>query len=203
MLTATFDSPEMAQFVADIIRPYGVKQPKVNGSTMTIDDQAIEILADIDDQTDGHYDGEAIWIGGTEYPVTQVGRTRKGDQISLRIPAEDLAAGAELASTLGIDRTELFRHYIHTGLAQGADPFRYTAEIQASTPDGNVWQALHPAETVFAKPGETAQDIAEWVAGNQTIADGGNWRVVVWRGEDMGAEPTHIETHTSETKSRA
>lgn len=66
----------------------------------------------------------------------------------------------------------------------------FTIQIQAGG-DGDIWQGLHPAETVTAA---TAQDAAGFTAANQTIADGGTWRVVVWAGADAdtGATPAMI-----------
>lgn len=67
----------------------------------------------------------------------------------------------------------------------------YTVEIEASNPDGTIWQALAPAETVTAFNGETAEQVAAFAATNQDIADGDHWRVRVWEGRDAdtGAEP--------------
>lgn len=55
----------------------------------------------------------------------------------------------------------------------------FTVEIQA-TADGEVWQAMHPAENV---DGESAREVARFVASNQTVADGA-FRVMVWDGAD-------------------
>jgi hypothetical protein len=60
----------------------------------------------------------------------------------------------------------------------------YTVEIQAGNEDGTIWQALAPAENVEAIGDESAEDVAVWTAKNQTVADGGNWRVMVWDGAD-------------------
>lgn len=69
--TVTFDSPEMASFVADLIRPYGVTQPKLDGSSLTISNDALEILGEIGPESDGHYDGTSVWVGGTGYAVSR------------------------------------------------------------------------------------------------------------------------------------
>lgn len=63
----------------------------------------------------------------------------------------------------------------------------WTVQIEAST-DGQIWQALHPAETTT---GAAAEQVATDVAANQTVADGGLWRVRVWTGRDAdtGTEP--------------
>ncbi|WP_018214728.1 hypothetical protein [Salinispora vitiensis] len=65
----------------------------------------------------------------------------------------------------------------------------YTIEIQASNHDGGIWQALAPSENVESD--DTAAEVAAEVAAHQTIADGSNWRVRVWRGSDAdtGSEP--------------
>ncbi|MBF9135238.1 hypothetical protein I0C86_41040 [Plantactinospora sp. S1510] len=67
-------------------------------------------------------------------------------------------------------------------------------EIQASDADETIWQALHPAENVKQIEGETAEDVARWVAGNQTVAEGPHWRVAVWTGADADTvgEPAAI-----------
>nr|MDT0658013.1 type II toxin-antitoxin system Phd/YefM family antitoxin [Micromonospora sp. DSM 115978] len=66
----------------------------------------------------------------------------------------------------------------------------YTIEIQESA-DGQAWQALAPAETVT--DGESAEQVAQDVAVNQNVADGGLWRVCIWRGADAdtGTEPAY------------
>lgn len=65
MATIAFTSTDMAQFVADIPRTGAT----VNGTTVTLDETALAVLADQPDDADGHYDGTYIWVGGTEYPV--------------------------------------------------------------------------------------------------------------------------------------
>lgn len=67
----------------------------------------------------------------------------------------------------------------------------YTVEIQASTASGEVWQTVHPAETVDA-PAWTAEDVARVTASNQTVVEGDNWRVCVWAGADTGADPAYV-----------
>lgn len=66
----------------------------------------------------------------------------------------------------------------------------YTVQIEGSA-DGQTWQAVHPAENVSDFDG-TAQELADWTATNQTVADGETWRVRVWDGADAdtGTEPT-------------
>lgn len=69
--TVAFDSPEMARFVAGLIRPYGVAQPKLDGSDLTLSSDALEILGEISPMADGHYDGTSVWVGGTGYAVSR------------------------------------------------------------------------------------------------------------------------------------
>lgn len=65
----------------------------------------------------------------------------------------------------------------------------FTVQIEASNADGTIWQALAPAETVDSD--DTAAELAAEVAANQNIAEGSNWRVRVWDGEDAdtGTDP--------------
>lgn len=73
----------------------------------------------------------------------------------------------------------------------------YTVAIQAWSTAGRAWQALEPAEThVFDG---SAQELADWAAGNQTVVDKaddtvGAWRVAVWdgAGADTGTEPAAV-----------
>lgn len=69
-----------------------------------------------------------------------------------------------------------------------------TAQIQASNADQTIWQATHAAETVTAFEGETADQIARFVAdtADTVDTDGPNWRVVVWAGTNTDAEPVYI-----------
>lgn len=72
----------------------------------------------------------------------------------------------------------------------------YTVEIQA-TDNGTDWQTMNPTpETITdldaADMGYTdAADVARDIAGHQNIAEGEDWRVRVWEGEnpDLGTEP--------------
>lgn len=65
---------------------------------------------------------------------------------------------------------------------------RFTVEIQAGSRDGQIWQAVAPAENVT---GDNAEEVAKWVERNQTVAEEGHWRVQAWVGEnaDTGTEP--------------
>lgn len=70
----------------------------------------------------------------------------------------------------------------------------FTIEIQAANADRSIWQALAPAETTT---GVSAEKVARDTATNQNIAEGDGWRVVVWDGEDTGAEPAFIQNALS------
>lgn len=53
----------------------------------------------------------------------------------------------------------------------------YRIDIEASNPTGDIWQTMH-TETVTTD--DTPEELAAFVAGNQTIADGVEgdaWRV--------------------------
>jgi hypothetical protein len=60
---------------------------------------------------------------------------------------------------------------------------KYTTQIEGGNADGTIWQALDPAEMIEDEG--TAQEVADWIAQNQTLADSTtNWRVRVWEGHD-------------------
>lgn len=74
----------------------------------------------------------------------------------------------------------------------------YTIKIEASNLDGTAWQALHPSETC---EGDSAQEVAGWIASNQTVVDSDDsddegWRIRVWEGADAdeGTEPAYTWT---------
>lgn len=70
----------------------------------------------------------------------------------------------------------------------------YTVQVEASDAEGAVWQAVHPAEHVTGKPGESAMEVARWVGTNQLAAVGANWRVRVWPGvqADTSTDPAAV-----------
>lgn len=74
----------------------------------------------------------------------------------------------------------------------------YTVVVEAGNADGTIWQSLAPAETAT---GETAEAVSEWAATNQTLADGGHWRVRVWDGPDAdtASEPDAEHYHNDES----
>lgn len=42
---------------------------EVEGDDVTLDSDGLAVLAELPEDRDGHYDGELVWIGGTERPV--------------------------------------------------------------------------------------------------------------------------------------
>lgn len=65
---------------------------------------------------------------------------------------------------------------------------KYTVVIEAGNKDETVWQAVTQAE-VFASNVDSAEEVARWVATNQTVAPYVPWRVRVWEGIDQDHEP--------------
>lgn len=123
MFIVNFDSTEQAEFIAEIINPFGVSRPRVDGSILRLCAEALEILAEIDETQDGHYDGTHIWISGTEYHVTRkIGRpslTAGGDstRIALTIDPAIITQIDTRANRDGISRSEAIRQAINTWLA--------------------------------------------------------------------------------------
>jgi DNA-binding phage protein len=70
--TVALRDAEMARYLAGMpqIDPaFGGPRVDVEGATVTLNTEALDLLADLDEDIDGHYDGTHIWIGGTEYRV--------------------------------------------------------------------------------------------------------------------------------------
>lgn len=42
----------------------------IDGTEAALSSDALEVLADFPGDADGHYDGQYIWIGGSEYEVS-------------------------------------------------------------------------------------------------------------------------------------
>lgn len=64
----------------------------------------------------------------------------------------------------------------------------YYVEIQAGNREGTSWQTVAPADPVTDWDG-SAQELADWVASNQNVANGDRWRVLIWDSEDTHGEP--------------
>jgi hypothetical protein len=65
--TVTFATPAMALFVANLPQLAG-SGCTVAGCTLTLSVDALDVLANLADDWDGHYDGRHVWVGGTPYP---------------------------------------------------------------------------------------------------------------------------------------
>lgn len=74
---------------------------------------------------------------------------------------------------------------------------KYTVQIEASAADGTIWQALTPSENVESD--DTAIEVAREVAYVQTVAEGGNWRVRVWEGNDADTDTEPAAEHVAGT----
>lgn len=104
------------------------------------------------------------------------------------------ATRAEHARSLAAGETGAFRDdddrvvYVDGGPETAST---YTVEIQGTS--GSAWQALAPAETIDASTLDqdlTAEDVAAFVADNQTVAEGTDWRICVWGGAEADTKTT-------------
>lgn len=75
------------------------------------------------------------------------------------------------------------------------DDRQFTVVVEAEA--GENWQAVQPAENAS---GDSAAEVATWVASNQTVADGDSWRVRVWAGHnaDTDTEPAAEYRHRAD-----
>lgn len=67
MYCIALGTPERAEFVAGLLAAN--HDVTVDGSTVTLDADALAALAGLPGDHDGHYDGEYVWVGVFEYPV--------------------------------------------------------------------------------------------------------------------------------------
>jgi hypothetical protein len=70
----------------------------------------------------------------------------------------------------------------------------YTVIIEERDESTGTWEPLAPAENVTDEG--TAEEVARFQAGNDTMAAAGNWRVRVWEGAD--ADQSQPEAACSE-----
>lgn len=119
----------------------------------------------------------------------RVGRPSTGTPILIRLPEHAIDRADLIAGLRSISRAALIRHFVNHALEEIK---LFTVQIEA-TADGAIWQAVTPPETA---EGDDAQDVAEFVASHQNIAEGGDWRIVVWQGEDAdtGTDPAYVWT---------
>lgn len=72
MATITVGTDEQAKFLAAMPQLVGNGHlVLVDGHAVTLSATALDRLADLPDDHDGHFDGLHVWIGGTRYPVTR------------------------------------------------------------------------------------------------------------------------------------
>src|SRR5512146_1632598 len=120
MFTVTFATTEQAQFVAEIVAPFGVPQPRIESpATLIVADATLEILADLDEETDGHCDYTHVWIDGTGYPITRMGRPAVADTVTRTVFTTSKTTLRRLdhqAAVRGISRSELIRQYLDAGI---------------------------------------------------------------------------------------
>lgn len=68
--TITLTSTEQAAWIAQLPELAGNgHRVDVDGNTVTLSADALDVLARLDEHADGHFDGQYVWIGGTEYQV--------------------------------------------------------------------------------------------------------------------------------------
>lgn len=119
--------------------------------------------------------------------ATDIAGTRDGSTVHLT--AAQLAILAELPD-------DGDGHYDGTHIWIGGSEYAvrgmttYTVQIEASTADGGIWQALAPSEQITSTG--NAEDVAEITAADQNVAEGNDWRVVVWEGDRAEGEPAYV-----------
>lgn len=67
----TFDFTDQAKSVAGIFTGNDYTR-RIYGPSLTLGDDALAHLSEQPSDYDGHYDGHAVWVGGTAYPVDVV-----------------------------------------------------------------------------------------------------------------------------------
>jgi hypothetical protein len=69
----TLASADHATWLADLLAAHGLPVPTA-GATVGLTPNALTFLRGVDEDQDGVYDGEHVWIGGTEYEVRHLTR---------------------------------------------------------------------------------------------------------------------------------
>jgi hypothetical protein len=64
--TITGLSTDQARYILDTVT--GAPAYRV-GNEVTVSPEGLDELAALDEHSDGHFDGQYVWIGGTEYAV--------------------------------------------------------------------------------------------------------------------------------------
>lgn len=66
----TFGDTAQVDYIANLTELIGNgHRVDIDGRTVTLTADALDVLAEFDEEWDGHYDGTHVWIGGTEYLV--------------------------------------------------------------------------------------------------------------------------------------
>lgn len=99
--------------------------------------------------------------------------------VNVRLPEPLTSSIDSYAGHKGLTRAAAIRNILEEHMSTLST---YTVVIQASDADGDIWQALHPAETITTA--DSAEQVARDVAQNQNLAEGTGWRVRVWLGDD-------------------
>jgi len=68
-VTVTFASPEMASRVAGLHQIRDAQRVATAGKHVELSTDALEALAELPEDHDGHFDGRSIVVGGIAYPV--------------------------------------------------------------------------------------------------------------------------------------
>ena len=67
--TITGLSTEQARYIVDSIDPDAARVSGVGEDEVTISREGLAELAALPEDYDGHFDGQHVWVGGTEYAV--------------------------------------------------------------------------------------------------------------------------------------
>jgi hypothetical protein len=89
MATITFPSLDHVSYLRTTIAGHA-GTATVDDHTVTLDQDALDTLAELPDDADGHYDGRDVWIGGTPYrPVTTATINVVTGELVIAEPATD------------------------------------------------------------------------------------------------------------------
>lgn len=200
--TVTLDSPEQATFLANMPQLAGNWQiVRTEGSAVTFDTSALEILAGLDEDNDGHYDGTHIWIGGSEYRVVRhTGRKSIGPEVKTRLPKDDIAELEARAAAAGIDRSELLRRYAQAALA-----------VEPTDPMAALIVAGVSRAVITRKDTDVIVELGvdSWIALGDTgnAEDGPYWMANIYSGESEsgfaeGVDLTEVAARIAEAATR-
>ena len=96
-LTADLSDTDNATWLAQLPELHGNGHTvDITGSRVTLTQATLDVLADLSDERDGHYDGSLLWIDGTGYTVSPLGR-------SILDLAQDVAAQRNIETTAAVE----------------------------------------------------------------------------------------------------